>query len=155
MTLLLLSSALAGSGVQAQAFPAGIDQLTGASFQRKVLKGTLATTAAALAALGGWYVYERSASEDLNSAIETAAKDIEAKNYAAARAELTSVVDRYGHARAAQTARDMLDRLGEFEKEENERRRVAEEAGRRLRTDLDAFIRESVTALRSAECLPA
>ncbi len=31
----------------------------------------------------------------------------------------------------------------------DERRRVAEEAGRRLRADLDAFIRESVTALRS------
>lgn len=106
-----------------------LDTITGAKFQRRILRMTLGTTAVALAVLGCWFLYEGAARRSVNGAIETARRQVEAHDYVAARATLQKSLESFRHSRASGTAYNVLRQIEEFEREERERRGVAASPG--------------------------
>jgi outer membrane protein assembly factor BamB/tetratricopeptide (TPR) repeat protein len=98
-----------------------LDGLTGARFQRRMLRATIGATVVALFFLGGWFVSEGAARHDVNAAIESARKQVEARDYAAAREILKQTLQDHPYAKAGTTANNLLQQIERYETKERER----------------------------------
>lgn len=98
-----------------------LETITGVKFQRRMVRLTIASTAAAMILLASWFLYEGSARRDVNNAIDVARRQVEAGEFGAAKATLQKTLDSYSYARATATAFDILEQIERYEQRERER----------------------------------
>jgi outer membrane protein assembly factor BamB/tetratricopeptide (TPR) repeat protein len=98
-----------------------LDTITGAKFQRRVMRMTLGSTVAAMLLIGGWFFYEGSSRRAVNDAMGKARAQFDANDLAGAKLTLETALHTHAHARAAAAASTMLQQIEEYEKRENER----------------------------------
>jgi outer membrane protein assembly factor BamB/tetratricopeptide (TPR) repeat protein len=107
-----------------------LDGITGARFQRRMLRATVVATAAAVLCLVGWFISEAAARRDVNTAIEAASKQVQDKDYAAAKETLKQTIADHPYAKGATTANNMLQQIERYELKERERLGAGVESGR-------------------------
>jgi outer membrane protein assembly factor BamB/tetratricopeptide (TPR) repeat protein len=98
-----------------------LDGITGTRFQRRMLRVTIGATVAAVLLLVGWFVSEAASRHDVNTAIESARKQVEGKDYAAACETLKQTISDHPYAKAAATASNLLQQIERYEARERER----------------------------------